>query len=497
MVMAVNDTEEELNDALSRWKSFKGKSDDIIRRSIQQTVSQALLFLSHSVENEEPNNNEADALIEGVFSHLVDEADFNTLASIPKLEENMEHWDSGNGEPRASFLLNQWILGAAPPPRCAAAKSTGCVMPSVAEGACCIEFHRCMYPTECGNQREDDSFFCRQHRCSQAIDIDKVCPDKTLPGMAYCVNHCCTICYHFAFELVRPDLVKSTKRVQQSNFCKEHKCLVLNCMKERILDDGEQEFCVSHACTECTGVRKRVDEQMSESMLCAEHRCSHLDPVFGPCGLPKYPQSLFCANHTCRVCEAEGLPLDRVVYELPPRNVCDLHPVYCAVSGRGDLCNERVSEESLQYCERHARVEFQTRTAREGPEDQCAWTTRKGKRCKTKGFSVDGTTFYCDDHFDQKKDFLPVGESSDEEEDGEDEGRGTNAGENALDEEMLDVAPAAEYQCHGQKKKGGRCKATTCSPNGIRYFCEDREDQKPPLRPVQCSGTTSKGNRCK
>lgn len=231
---------------------------------------------------------------------------------------------------------------------------------------------------------------CQEHRC---VETDgngngNACPEETLPGMTVCVFHCCVICCYYAFENVRPDMVKSLNRVQQSQFCKEHKCSVFNCMNERILDEVDQAFCAVHACSECDGVSKRVDEAMPESGLCPQNRCTHWDAAFGPCGLPRDVWSMFCSNHTCRVCIEEGLPLDRMVDQAPPRNVCDVHPLCCAVFHNGGSSNERVSLANFQYCDRHVDFEFQALAAPDGGKEQPSGTTKKGKRCKVEGYPL-------------------------------------------------------------------------------------------------------------
>ena len=74
-----------------------------------------------------------------------------------------------------------------------------------------------------------------------------------------------------------------------------------------------------------------------------------------------------------------------------PRNVCVAHRLCSAVDQSGAMCGQ-LAESNEHYCAEHGRLAAQQRRAQQkSAADQtlikqtCNGTTKKGKRCKTKG----------------------------------------------------------------------------------------------------------------
>ncbi|RHY06073.1 hypothetical protein DYB36_006893 [Aphanomyces astaci] len=138
-------------------------------------------------------------------------------------------------------------------------------------------------------------------------------------------------------------------------FCKEHLCGLPDC-NESVGMDG-WEFCKSHACD--------VDDCLDAVVV---------DGVKGP-------QTL-CAFHACWVCldfaSQDANVVAMPAEDEPPRNVCHLHPMCCA------LPCDNLAMDSSSYCEDHTM------------RSKCTGTNRHGKRCQA--LSVSRLIPYCKQH---------------------------------------------------------------------------------------------------
>ncbi len=384
------------------------------------------------------------------------------------------------------------------------------------------DVHRCKMDAKDGDAcrlpRLVDSEVCSTHACQRCImlrcipvlpKVGSACIKHSCaaqncvkmyhsPDLPYCRDHCCVIC-HFIVTRHDPRDAKSVLRVQGSEFCKEHKCAEAQCQGFRLFDCGRQNFCDFHACVACDGTRGRISVEAPPSRLCDEHRCGYVDIVNDRCGVEIDSVVWFCESHECRICREYGLPLDQTVVDNPPRNVCQQHPLCIEIMHDGEICNSQAVENTA-YCKMHSKRSWfgGVKTGEREEKVQCAGKTRRGNPCKTKGTSIDGSTFYCAPHADQKQE--SSGESdddsdSDDEEEEVDEadevqlaypawtaiGNGPISEQNNSNGALGDDVDMVEMQCAGtKKKKKERCKTKGKVPSqSSTFYCEAHMDQKP------------------
>lgn len=436
--------EDETGIALESWlSSRKAEGPEIAAVRVLQALA---LFCNVKQVGKQPTSEQAYNLLEQALCSR----DFLTRADSMlliletlDLHQGMEHWIS-TGQNRALFLIGMWLQGLDPPPRCAAAATTGCVQISARDGAYCELLHKCKYEMSCDYARLDGFSFCenhlctwvdcarprlangdvcKRHACVYCVKNDRypvkkrvgeaceehscrvdLCPGAFLDvSLPFCVSHCCDICKYYAKR--NPENVKSVHRIEESRFCAGHKCSLQHCLDYRIQDDRPQVYCKNHACVACPDVRKLVDAAAPRSFLCVEHRCPHVELDGELCYEQKENGSIFCTAHTCRFCRAEGMPLNRPVVDYEPRNVCSVHPLCSSVSADGSTCTERVSSLSSTFCEKHINQhDFTLRE--EGIIMQCEGTTTKGRRCRATGISFQ-PVFYCLAHIGQMPEAVP------------------------------------------------------------------------------------------
>ncbi|KAI0561167.1 DNA2/NAM7 helicase [Gracilaria domingensis] len=381
--------------------------------------------------------------------------DCELFSVMPGLRKGTEHWFTARTD-QFYFLLGEWLAGSKPPPRCAAAE---CLFASEREGAFCKELHGCCL-RGCFKRRIEDLYYCEGHRCRYQDAICKlprmegadICQDHACiycleygivpvlsksgatacknhscqvdgcanvflaPALPFCTRHCCRLCFQYA--RTDPDFVKSAHRVGASQFCIEHKCSVRDCENNRDLRHTPQLYCIHHGCMECSGIRQVIDFAMPESGLCPQHRCANiLDGQL--CGLRRVNDSKFCDAHTCRFCREEGLSLEKLVVDWPPRNVCSHHRLCEHLTSSGETCNERVSSSSAKYCEKHQRRgrSFGEYGAIPSIKMQCEGITSKGRRCRATR-PCEKPPFYCIAHEAQKPDSESESETESESGDG-------------------------------------------------------------------------------
>ena len=395
------------------------------------------------------------------------------LACMERLRAEAEHWILP-GEMSAASLLQAWLSGRDPPPRCIAIESSEtpmmtnvrCFGIACKPGGFCFDLHACR-SRGCDAQRTTEPSrglvpFCEKHRC-QATDN---CPKEQLSSALFCEIHSCRACVHFHKENGQPILMAdphacvahrcnvqgciklqdgpncrycndhvcdaclgshSTSvmpRVPGSKFCSQHQCTAQGCTNLRIQNTSAlQTLCDAHACVVCTGIRKPLDPQMPRARLCFEHRCQYVHAFIGdesssnlPCAQQRCGGSFFCADHSCKIC----LQLPSVVdvgaaFEPPPRNVCVKHRLCSFQYSSGARCVDIADGE--HYCKLH-ELELSKRTcnsvATDSPafEQICHGTTKKNKPCRTRGKAPIGKAFYCAAHADQ----APESESEEESE---------------------------------------------------------------------------------
>lgn len=406
-------------------------------------------------------------------------------SDIMTLAEGVEHWiDKRMHLSRWCFLIERWLRGDRPPPRCKAHEEDGCVLAVAVPGTYCEYLHNCQYPTGCRMRRSVFAavVYCDEHRCPVISEIDgsacasprrrggEACTEHSCrycvrtrmkpikcvsspralacsdhgcrfggclqehisPKLGACRSHCCKLCLAvFTDRTDEYTLGSLCVRLEDSDYCLDHSCTLEGCSRMRAKSsEAPQNLCELHACKRCIGIRQVVDPICPQSRLCERHRCAHADATGRPCERERIDASTFCEEHVCRVCRLEGLALDMPVFESPPRNVCKNHPL-CIFQSRSDgsLCTERAPVGSL-YCARHAeRARSPSSAATQGfVKMQCEGLTKKAKRrCKTVDLVPPGTKrHFCTAHADQK----PKSESeSDSSEDDDSEEASSSASE--------------------------------------------------------------------
>lgn len=533
------------------WKPSRTEKTE--QNTVKDAVMKAVFVILRVDElPPKPDSAEAYALLQNVVNNLDEELvdeQHELLSAMAGLAKDIEHWlEPGDIRP-SSFLLENWLNGARPPPRCAASKENGgCLMKSTSPDAYCSELHDCKYQFPCPQRRMDGRLFCEMH-CCKAFAKDKPCPYPLIEDSIVCKRHACQLCVKWQCSPIVPidvmvckehacgveacdekqlavelpfcvqhscqicrnpstpggvSQIMSVKRIQGSDYCKEHKCIVRGCAYNRLLGDTFQDYCRRHACTACEGRRSLVDPGLPPSRFCREHRCSNVDRIDGHCYLKRQENSLFCDGHTCYICREKYLPLDRKVVDSPPRNVCPLHPLCANISRDAVQCNNRAIE---IYCDQHIKqrkLQIPETGGPHGRKMKCAGTTTRGKPCKSTGFSFGSATFYCSPHLDQKPESLPSSDSEDDDggilitpEDPPDDAGCSLFTEEVsqldLDQTELRVTPSdyekasishvhrIEMQCSGKAKKGKRCKTQgfVSSNNVSEFYCDAHSSQRP------------------
>lgn len=469
---------------LREWtptQSGQGKGAKAVVVMIVQTLR---LYLAVINCEEDQNASDAYSVLEDT---VCPSADLDVierrrmLETIQGLDSEMEHWVT-EGNCRVQFLLKKWITGAEPPPRCAAAKEDGCVMPSKAQNAYCELLHKCLHPNDCSERRLNGLKHCRDHSCCFKGDL---CDRPRIMNSTVCERHACKLCIAAGCQEVLPRVgsaceehtcreqgcvrefissilpfcilhtcrlcrfletrdtvkVKSVRRIEGSFFCVEHKCTVKGCDKYRPQLETAQNFCARHACIACEGTRQRIDTRCPKSQLCETHRCSHHTPELPPCSEQVMEKSVFCPDHTCLFCREESALVTRPVVDLPPRNTCVIHSLCTFVLPDGQVCCERTSQKSNEFCEGHLKRDSRRRQMSNGlgAKMQCSGIANKSKqRCKATGLST-REHFYCRAHLDQQPDSESEPENIDEDGESENESETSDKMSASNDEHIMDV----------------------------------------------------------
>lgn len=386
------------------------------------------------------------------------------LALVKKLGKDVEHWrpaaDANDEGPRAVFLLENWLNGAIPPPRCAAWLQDGCPMPAVTLGGYCDNLHRCMYAIGCARRRDEDVMLCAEHRCSFLPTGDVPCTSARLttstvchehacficvkirkepisprqggtvclehmchipgcfkerfnPLLLYCVMHACRACSHFAAKSgIPPNEGVNGERLMPSWFCNAHKCQVKECIELKLMDKLEtQLYCDRHACDECVGQRHSVDETFPLARLCVKHRC-----VLEKCPKKRIADGKFCKDHTCFVCRESGVPLKGAAINVPPRNTCAEHPLCTHIDINGLVCHQIAFGISGGLCEKHYHREKNIGDKALATVS-CEGVTKRRNPCKSNFWPTTRPPHFCNSHIEQR----PSSDSSSSSSSSEDE----------------------------------------------------------------------------
>jgi len=404
-------------------------------------------------------------------------------ASVQGLSAGAEHWPDKmlnvtirNGRSpgdRTFAILQAWLSGLEPPPRCQAAEEDAeasnaaekrylCLGIVSQKGAYC-KFHGCCHPTGCARRRTTfDAHvpYCEEHRCTANV-VEDVCANPRVPGGSCCINHSCRACVHFHAVLGTPvhkaapfacmDHQCQTMGCNRLilnpfvSFCRQHCCPA--CLHERstsvkpVLPGGRwctqhactvdgcqhicltstenvlQTLCEAHACVACVGQRRLIDPIFPASKLCDQHRCQYIsiDPIDDQqllCCIARTAGSTFCQYHSCRVCCLlhQSSPAHRI---LP---TVDAFPrnvcslhPLCSFVSSGSKQCEELAESS-GFCGAHQRAASARQDDGTLIHHTCHGKTAKGKPCKAKGKAPPSHVFYCNAHLDQ----APANSSSDD-----------------------------------------------------------------------------------
>jgi len=403
--------------------------------------------------------------------------DVAALACIRDLTEGAVHWanpiESIQGTEAASrtaTLLEAWLSGVNPPPRCMSAEEDA-VGPQNDEGApnflclnvaCnpspyCSALHMCVHESGCRQRRSrtlagcdccelhrcqargdrlclaaslGGSRFCADHSCSACVhmhqhtgaDIEQAfgqaCEQHTCtirncanimygPGVAYCQRHSCGECLRTGPDSVLPAM-------PNSSLCKDHKCMADGCAHLRdSAADVPQQYCRYHACYRCVGIRQVVDPQLPESGLCADHRCQFKPPAAQEsvlCKCLSFGNSRLCEWHSCRVC--------------------------LGLACKGCVAWEHIQPAITEYprnvCLLHRL---------------CSAIGPNGAMCEN---LADGEQHFCAEH------------------------RRSTGQKRALQESNQALVAQT---CHGITKKGRPCKTKGEDAQGVKFYCDAHADQ--------------------
>lgn len=359
------------------------------------------------------------------------------------LYEGSQHWKIISN---VLTLLQQWLLGECPPPRCEFLFSPDrrCLNYAADGVSYCYELHQCLSP-QCGEHRfHPDIPFCDFHRCKS---VTGMCNLQRLDDVEFCADHLCLVCvkkerdgpqacvedrcafrgcgnaklspYGFCLEhtcviCVRIDQVSESsvrvhffqnRRRLLSNFCIGHKCQMDFCHQAQ--DELRGEFCREHRCFICFNQVDLSSRQAEQSLLCADHRCQFEDGE-EICGKPRAlavvsahgatAESAFCENHTCAVCIQTGVSLDMEV--TAPFFTCLRHPTCQGISNDGYYCSNLAMQDNM-YCPLHDEAEDAMRF--EDSMNCCGIAKGTGKRCKAQRPPNVRGRWYCIAHKGQQE----------------------------------------------------------------------------------------------
>jgi hypothetical protein len=137
---------------------------------------------------------------------------------LGQLSSGLEHWGAyQQSANKLGFLIERWLSGAVPPPRCAAIELIGdgvkdgggggggdevghqqCILEAPGHGRpFCTTLHDCHHPSGCGQPRSRVRFsrLCEMHRCqaNECVHARHV----EYPGSHFCKAHSCGVCVVF------------------------------------------------------------------------------------------------------------------------------------------------------------------------------------------------------------------------------------------------------------------------------------------------------------
>jgi len=302
------------------------------------------------------------------FSAEMESFSQTILNFIVGLSKGLEHWKIPHNLSPVYFYTNSWLKGKNPPPRCKAyINEVLCIQEAAENSSFCHLLHKCN-STDCKNQRIlPNTPFCLEHLCQyQDCKFERfrdakfcskhICPACILTNSKEiksrhpfaCIEHECTVnnCnklqvypyYGFCIEHVCTEcaITIETKEhfppLNGKKLCNYHKCFVNDCDHKRLND--AIWFCHYHVCRLCNAneVLSGADILCPQSQLCARHRC-----VKNMCFDPKYENSSYCVNHSCKGCVVlKCFPIE-AADEKAPRNSCKMHSLCHFVSGNGNL----------------------------------------------------------------------------------------------------------------------------------------------------------------
>jgi hypothetical protein len=502
-------SEKEQRQALLGWHSSKTKDASNVRASAIDAVGACITLLSklvvtrdqeraHDAARDGDNTEGGDprpwSLVTSsvdAYQHLVaacraygtpSELTRGMLICIQELSEGAEHW-SGPSEgfvqkpaSRVASLLQAWLSGLTPPPRCHAAEQDAaeahsrgeepgylCVQIACAPSPFCAQFHMCIHASGCKLRRSmvcPVAPFCEEHRCQAAGG--ELCAAPRMPASHFCVEHSCPACIHmhdlastpidqampfacdkhqctrngcnrlmygpgvsFCFKHSCDQCLRTTPTsvlpaLPGSKLCKTHTCVVPGCTSLRLSSAlHPQTLCQAHACTLCVGTRNMIDRRIPASRLCAQHRCQHEGQAGGGanilCSQPRMEPSAWCEVHSCRVC--------------------------CFLVTEQRAAPEQIQPSIHEYprnvCVHHAL---------------CSFIDASGAMCEDLA-NLDG--LYCATHA------VFVTEQR-------------RAMEKAAPDNTF-----IRQTCHGITKRGKACKSTGEAPRSVPFYCVAHADQAP------------------
>ena len=378
---------------------------------------------------------------------------------IAGLSKGVEHWKTPQNQPSTIyFIINWWLKGNKPPPRCSALINGNLCLEEAKNSPYCDTLHSCNVKL-CLNERLNPTvLFCAEHCCLFPIQGNQQpCKTNRFQNSEFCAKHVCVGCI----------LTKSTSIKSRLPFaCKDHECLESNCNKLQVFP---HQFCAKHICIECAAngdvrnlpikgansslceyhkcrveicdlkcfnentaefcsyhlcrlcyknkIFKGVDLSCPKSQLCVEHRCSHSIS----CLKVKVNPSPCCLEHSCKECLS--LKCDKInqAVEKAPRNSCANHKLCQFVNHRGKLCNTIALKSNL-FCAGHQERKIEAPKVigqsknNNNNNNICCGLTSKKDNCKSKQTIKFGKEWYCMAHSDQAPPSFKaeVSDSSDE-----------------------------------------------------------------------------------
>jgi hypothetical protein len=165
----------------------------------------------------------------------------SVISLLEKLSSDIEHWRSPIDCTRMFFVIDRWLNGCQPPPRCRLIhEGVQCMEISEEKDSYCEQLHRCKSTlVKCGGLRgtyEDQ--FCSDHRCMSVTEDGKHCLLERFEDSEYCDVHTCIGCVQ---QGIRPIGCCSPLA------CPRHQCSLRLCNRPRIFPNL---FCGDHCCLE-------------------------------------------------------------------------------------------------------------------------------------------------------------------------------------------------------------------------------------------------------